>query len=316
MAVAVLGDLPYNAFEEQAVQALIDNINDDPQVQLVVHVGDLKGGGEPCSDELLARRHRQLQRLRPPLLYTPGDNDWTDCHRRSNGQYLPTERLAYLRRLFFADPTRSGGQQALRLQTQAAQPGFARYVEHAMVAHGGWLWATLHVVGSEDNGHPWDELASGAPDSRQHPRADRLAEQQGRQAAVRAWIDHVFAQAATQAAAGVVLVFQANPGLEHPIGSRPRRGHDRFVQHLRQRASAYGGPVWLLHGDHHRFLHDQPLARAEQGRNAGHQPAAPEVHRVQTDGSPVLRWVKMRANPAAPGGFEVEPQPLRLPRRR
>ena len=29
-----------------------------------------------------------------PVVYTPGDNEWTDCHRASAGGYLPTERLA------------------------------------------------------------------------------------------------------------------------------------------------------------------------------------------------------------------------------
>ena len=39
-----------------------------------------------------------------PLIYTPGDNEWTDCHRRSNGGYDPLERLGRLRDVLFDEP--------------------------------------------------------------------------------------------------------------------------------------------------------------------------------------------------------------------
>ena len=42
--------------------------------------------------------------FKDPLVYTPGDNEWTDCHRTNNGSYLPTERLAKLRELFYPAP--------------------------------------------------------------------------------------------------------------------------------------------------------------------------------------------------------------------
>ena len=32
-----------------------------------------------------------------PLVYTPGDNEWTDCHRANNGAYDPLERLGVVR---------------------------------------------------------------------------------------------------------------------------------------------------------------------------------------------------------------------------
>jgi len=28
-----------------------------------------------------------------PLIFVPGDNEWTDCHRQNNGSYDPIERL-------------------------------------------------------------------------------------------------------------------------------------------------------------------------------------------------------------------------------
>ena len=35
------------------------------------------------------------------MIYVPGDNEWTDCHRANNGGYDPLERLAFLRAMFY-----------------------------------------------------------------------------------------------------------------------------------------------------------------------------------------------------------------------
>jgi hypothetical protein len=37
-----------------------------------------------------------------PVIYSVGDNEWTDCLRVNNGAYAPLERLALIRRTFFA----------------------------------------------------------------------------------------------------------------------------------------------------------------------------------------------------------------------
>src|SRR5690606_35598316 len=44
------------------------------------------------------------------LVYTPGDNEWTDCHRSRAGGFDPLERLAALRSLFFARGEALGGK--------------------------------------------------------------------------------------------------------------------------------------------------------------------------------------------------------------
>lgn len=291
--------MPYSAREVPVVDRLIAQINADSEVQLVLHVGDIKGGSESCGDALLRECHQQIQRLAPPVLFAPGDNEWTDCHRVSNGRHLPTERLDFLRKLFFPNPARSGGQRSVAVQTQAAQPGFEPYVEHALLEREGLLIATLHVVGSDNNLLPWGDLSE--PDSRDAPRPDRLREVRERDAAVRAWVDQAFDTARRRDARAVVLAFQANPGLEHANGSRARRGFDEFVVHLRARAAAFGRPVWLLHGDHHLFIYDRPLARP-----SSEGPEAPLLRRVQTFGSPLLQWVKLTLDPSLPELLRVE----------
>ena len=102
-AFGVMSDTPYNEREESHFVAMIGHMSSAP-LAFVVHVGDFKaGGGSPCTDALFEKRRAQFNASRHPLIYTPGDNDWTDCRRPSNGGMDPIERLAALRRVFFAD---------------------------------------------------------------------------------------------------------------------------------------------------------------------------------------------------------------------
>ena len=71
---ALLGDGPYGEAAEAEYDNMIDHINSDVDLKFVVHIGDVKGGSELCSDELLTRRYEQFQGFAKPFLYTPGDN--------------------------------------------------------------------------------------------------------------------------------------------------------------------------------------------------------------------------------------------------
>ena len=147
---ALMGDQPYNNLLETATDSLIQHMSQDPGVQWVLHVGDIKGGGEPCTNELLTRRVEQLQRSEKPLLLVPGDNEWTDCHRASNGGFDSQERLAYLRKLAFAQSTSLGKNRfPVRQQTSAPFP------EHLMWRQGSTLFISLNIPGSNnDLEHP------------------------------------------------------------------------------------------------------------------------------------------------------------------
>ena len=60
----------------------------------------------------------QFDRFADPLVYTPGDNEWTDCHRANNGSYNPLERLGKVRQLFFPHPGRTLGQHPVDVASQ------------------------------------------------------------------------------------------------------------------------------------------------------------------------------------------------------
>jgi hypothetical protein len=62
----------------------------------------------------------------------PGDNEWTDCDRASNGSYNPNERLALVRKMFAATPN-SLGQRTIGLQRQSPS-----YPENVRWNYGRW----------------------------------------------------------------------------------------------------------------------------------------------------------------------------------
>ena len=125
---ALIGDLQYTPFEERVFPQLIDALNAE-NLAFVVHVGDFKSGSNsPCTDALFASRKADFERSRHPFVFLPGDNDWVDCRRDSNGRMDPLERLDALRKLFFATPE-SLGVRKMRLITNnpAKRAGLEAY---------------------------------------------------------------------------------------------------------------------------------------------------------------------------------------------
>jgi hypothetical protein len=101
---AVIGDVPYGDAQIAAFPGWIDRINDQAGLDLAFHVGDIKTGSSPCTDDYNGWIREQFDRFEMPLLYTPGDNEWTDCHRTAAGSYNPLERLDALRAAFYETP--------------------------------------------------------------------------------------------------------------------------------------------------------------------------------------------------------------------
>ncbi len=94
-AIGLWGDLPYSDLQAQVgVPNLIDDMNSQ-RLAFTVHDGDLKAGnGTPgsvtptiCSDALYVQALGFFNALHAPAMLTPGDNDWTDCDRPSNGSF-------------------------------------------------------------------------------------------------------------------------------------------------------------------------------------------------------------------------------------
>jgi hypothetical protein len=74
---------------------------------LSVSIGDIKNGSSRCDTSYFQLIRSDFDGFADPLVYTPGDNEWTDCHQANNGGYQP------------AGPTPPGGEPA-RLETVRA----------------------------------------------------------------------------------------------------------------------------------------------------------------------------------------------------
>ena len=84
MTIVAIGDMPYRPRDIPPFETLLGEI-DAIGPDVTIHVGDIKGGGSPCTDALFAQQRDYMDSVAGPLVYTPGDNEWTDCRRRSAG---------------------------------------------------------------------------------------------------------------------------------------------------------------------------------------------------------------------------------------
>ncbi len=269
--LALIGDLGYSEtnfavpHERQYANVLAEINAQD--LAFVIHDGDLGAGGDLCSDAGLRTRLRQLQTSAHPLIYTPGDNEWTDCRFYDD----PLARLASIREMFF-DNDRSLGQRTLQLTRQSdVDARFWRYVENALWHFGDVTFATLHVVGSNNN--------RGQP------------EHDARDEAVVAWLAHAFAQATERNSRGLMLVMHANM-----FNGRNQGITNALYDGLIEGVLAFGKPVVMVHGDTHQFIIDKPLA----GWNGF---PLEMFTRVQTFGTPGHHWVEVVVDPDDPMVF-------------
>lgn len=280
---AVFGDGPYYAHEKGRARRVIAALN-EREGAFVIHVGDIMW--QPCTDEAYRERRELIERIRRPVIYTPGDNEWSDCVdiRRDD----PLERLASLRAVFFAAPSQSLGANPLLLESQASDPEYAEFVEHARWMHGGVLFATVHVVGGANGGRPFQG------------RTARHDEEVGRRTrAAVDWLHRSFAAAAAADAAAVVVAMHAS--LLHPPRDPDEAATAPLRRALIELAQHFGKPVLLVHGDEHQYIVDRPFVDPATGVRVAN------LERLMTFGSPWIGWVDVVVDPALEQPFRFEP---------
>jgi hypothetical protein len=317
-AIGLWGDLPYSDVQAQiGVPNLIADINRH-ELAFTVHDGDLKAGnGTPgsvtpttCSDALYVQSLGFFNALRAPAAFTPGDNDWTDCDRPSNGSFSSLERLDHQRRLFFATPY-TLGQRRLRqeVQTEAlclGVNGVTPCVENRRWSHGGVTYITLNVQGSCNN------LCDTAPDPTEWAARNR---------ANIAWLRESFRFAAARQSAALMIVAQANPGWDATDATRaPLRdpktlaqidgqpdGFKDYLLALREEVIAFRKPVAYVHGDSHYHRIDKPLLDA-QGRRLENFTRIETFGDNQANGTNDVNWIKVTVDPRSREVFSYQAQ--------
>ena len=297
------GDMPYHkAGDAPKIPALLHSINQSG-IAFSIYDGDIKDGSSPCSDGIYASALAMFGQLKKPVVYVPGDNEWTDCHRKNNGGYDALERLAYLRQTMF--PTAASlGQRTMPLIHQG-QPG-SEFYENVRFHHQGIVFAGLNMPGSNNN-RVLDENDCTHQSARSAAQCDAAnAEYLARDAANVAWMQQAFQAAKAEKARGLVLVFQADPGFDLPEtegqdeSQAPRySGYRHFINRVILETEQFPGQVLLVHGDTHFFKVDKPLYSPTR--------LLPNLTRVQTFGSPLIHWVRVTVTPKNPNVFTVEP---------
>jgi hypothetical protein len=286
-AFAVLGDAPYNPWEDLQFRLVLREL-DAHDLRSVVHVGDIFW--RPCTAANYRRSLDWFNGLRHPVIYTPGDNEWFDCWEPGSGRFAPQDRLDRIRKIFFANPSRSLGGRQLTLVSQGGREGsFPEFVENVRWLEGGFLFATVHLIGSWNGLRPF-------PD---RPATEDAAVKRRTEAAAR-WMRETFAEATSSKARGVVLAFHASPDFERSPASRNRAAYEPFLEALEDEVARFHQPVLAMHGDDHIYTVDRPLTMRGTGR------PLENLVRLQVPGSPEVGWVRVTVQPDAKDPFTFE----------
>lgn len=286
----MIGDVPYGAAEIAAFPSYIQDLNAHKELSFVGHVGDIKDGSSLCTTDYFNSIRSDFNAFTLPLVYTPGDNEWTDCHRPNNGAYNPLERLTTVRDIFFPKPGTTLGRP-MKVDSQVAQG----YPENVSFREHGVSFAALNIPGSDNSMLPWSGLGQTAP------TAAQVTEVDARTKADIQKLTETFSQAKARGDRAVVIMTQAD--MFDPTVANPAQAdyaaYTPLFNSLIQQSNAFGGPVYLINGDSHVFNEDHPLAAGSSWLSFyGQNTAAANLTRVTVDGSSNAQdWLKVTANP-------------------
>jgi hypothetical protein len=298
MRVALIADLPQWPAAEANMATLLDYFA-ERKLSLVIHAGGIKGDTESCSDAVLGSRQQLLNQSPLPLIYVPGETDWSECQSPANGSFDPVERLNRLRELFFPEDATLGRHPRPVLR-QSDQALFRSFRENMRMSIGDVLIVGLNVPG--DNNHYRNE-------------GGRNSEFEDRREANRQWLARAFSVARQRGLNGIVVVAHADPHfangwekkgrptlLDGFMRHRTRDGYLEFKRQLRELSARFNGQVLLVHaggnGPESGFGIDKPL----------HDAAGKVVQnftRVSLPTGTISQWAELVITPAAASPFAV-----------
>jgi hypothetical protein len=279
LTVAVYGDSPYgttptDTSETDLTPAFINSINADPDVSLVLHVGDIHSGKQYCTQTYDQTIYNLWLAFQDPLIYTPGDNEWTDCHKSGEGGHVyldpptnsmpvdyadgdPLANLALIRSIFFVNPGYSLGQNTRQVLTQAQNydatlyPTDGNYVENVMWEENDVLFVTINVPGGSNNdSDPW----YGAPITT--AQSDEIEQRRG---ADLHWLDFAFTTAANHGDRAIVIETQADMWDRDGKALSHLANYEPVIASIASHTLAFARPVLLFNGDSHHYRSDNPL---------------------------------------------------------
>jgi len=328
LTLAVYGDAPYgttptDTAEFDATPAFIASINADPKVSLVIHVGDIHSGKQFCTVAYDRAIFDLWTAFKNPLVYTPGDNEWTACHKAGEGggtfnktthvtDYVldasgnpvdyakgdPIANLELVRSIFFPNPgyTLGGRKKQVLSQAQyfdALNHGTdGNYVENVIWEQSNVVFVTINLPGGSNNDN---DIWYGAP-TMTGAQADEISERTG---ADLRWLDQAFALAQNDDAEAVVIIAQADIW-DPEKGAAHQAQYEPFVLNVATLALAFGKPVLMFNGDSRVYLSHNPLSPSDplSFMHPGYD--VPNFHRIVVHGSTFpLEWLRLTVDPRA-----------------
>ena len=298
-----LGDAPNSKKEYPLYESLIKKVN-AAEPSLVVHVGDTHGR-KFCSNIEIDRMRSYMNNFTAPVLYTPGDNDWTDCEHAKDGNFDSLERLNYLRQTHFnSGKTLGSNPLSVFDQKKAGYPENIRFIKNNI----GFI--TVHVVGSKNNLKLSD--------------VDKMQEFYARNLANLAWLEESFEM--LNKADAIIVVMHANifekkfhsfRNIISEVNDNKKlllrsKTYEKLIDRafktvgkvalpyrdiaraLRYHSSELKKPVLLLHGDNHDHRIYQPFKNHHY------------FYAIEVYGSPDVKAIEIKVRPEFKLPFKVE----------
>ena len=256
---------------------------------------------------------KQFEQFDHALIYTPGDNEWTDCYDKDeydkNGWVedvqakYKIDRLNKLREMF-VNTDYSLGKKPLKQELQSSIPEHENLVENRYWYYNDVLFATVHITGSA-NGF----FAYALPSATEAITRRRSNMQ---------WIKTLGETTRSRTTKAIVIashaeLFERQPfkgGDNAVAGTRVRGGRHGpyygFVYAIAKLGAEFNKPVLFIHGDFHRFVIDRPfLMKGEEDKPD--ELRLSNITRLQTFGAPELKAVRVTVEPDTPWVFSFSP---------
>lgn len=284
--VAIIGDMPYgtnptDTTEQDLSTAFIKQVNSDTDISAVLHVGDIHSGKQYCTDTYNQQVLALWKSFAMPLLYTPGDNEWADCHKVKEGggtynattgqiDYVldsqghqasyqggnPAANLTLLRNTFFSNPGNAVVGN-LKVHSQAneynpAYPADKNYAENVWLEKSGVMIVTLNIPGGSNNDN---DIWYGAPNM----SAEQANDIHMRSEANKRWLNTAFQQAIANGDKAVLIQTQADMWDADGAAVSHIAEYKQFIDLIASNSKTFAKPVLLVNGDSHVYRSDNPL---------------------------------------------------------
>jgi hypothetical protein len=318
--LAVFGDSPYGTKPADTAQFeetphFVASINDDPAVDFVLMVGDIHSGKQYCTEAYDRSIASLWSTFKQPLVYTPGDNEWSDCHKVAQGggvynattgkidyvldgagnpidyaQGDPIANLDLVRSIFFPKAGHTiGGHKLVASQAMLkdkAHPSDVKYVENVMFLDHDVLVVAVNIPGGSNNDN---DVWYGAP-AQTPAQVQEVSERTG---ADLRWLDLAFNVAKELKTRAIVIQTQADMW-DPEKGAAHLTAYEPFVKTIAAHTVAYGKPVLMFNGDSHVFLSDNPFDASNPVAAMHPGYTVPNFHRIVVHGSTFpMEWLRV-----------------------